>query len=188
MNLSFNNYYLTMFGELDDIDSVISLIDFLSEVNFEYRLGDDYFIATFSSFLGLKELEDLLRGFKSDYVLTEIGEKFVYGFMNKKEQDELFGLIYNENEKISDITNKLIEDITEPFLKSKTETPKNEKAKNEKPKKKAKPRRQKRLKSEYYKNLSKKEKEEMINNILDKGFDNISDYDRRVLSIISKSE
>ena len=183
MNLSFNNYYLTMFGELNEIDSVISLIDFLSEVNFEYRLGDDYFIATFSSFLGLKELEDLLRGFRSDYVLTEIGEKFVYGFMNKKEQDELFSLIYNENEKISDITNKLIEDITEPFLKSKTETPK-----NEKPKKKRKTRRQKRLKSEYYKNLSKKEKEEMINNILDKGFDNISDYDRRVLSIISKSE
>jgi len=28
----------------------------------------------------------------------------------------------------------------------------------------------------------------MINNILDKGVDNISDYDRRVLSIISKGE
>jgi len=178
MNLNFNNYYLTMFGELDEIDSVISLIDFLSEVNFEYKLGDDYFIATFSSFLGLKELEDLFRGFRSDYVLTEIGDKFVYGFLNKKVQDKLFGLIYNENKKISDITNKLIEDITEPFLTSKDEKPNN----------KAKPRRQKRLKSEYYKNLSKKEKEEMINNILDKGFDNISDYDRRVLLIISKNE
>ena len=178
MKHNFKNYYLTMFGDLSEIDSVIALIDFLHEVNFEYKMGDDYFIATFSSFLNMKEVEDLMKGFQCDFVITEITDNFSFSFLNKRSQDELFGLLYIESKKMEDITNNILDEIAGDFSTSNTK----------KPNRKTKPKRQKRLKSEYYKNLSKKEKEEMVNNILDKGFNNISDYDRRVLSIISKSQ
>jgi len=180
MKHNFKNYYLTMFGDfsLSEIDSVISLIDFLHEVNFEYKIGDDYFITTFSSFLNIKELDDLIKEFKIDFVLTEINRNFSFKFLNKETQDDLFGLVYNENKKMEDITNSILDEITDAPPSSNIRNPNT----------KSKVRRQKRLKSEYYKNLNKTQKEEMINNILDKGVDNISDYDRRVLSIISKGE
>ncbi len=178
MKHNFKNYCLTIFGDLSEIHSVISLVDFLHEVNFEYKIGEDYFISTFSSFLNIKELEDLMKGFKNDFTLVEITDNFSFSFSDKTSQDNIFGLTYTDNKKNEDITNNILDDITGDKSSSKTKTPN----------KKVVPSKQKRRKSEYYKNLSKKEKEEMVNNILDKGFNGISDYDRRVLSIISNSE
>lgn len=177
MKYDFKNYCLTIFGDLSEIHSVISLVDFLHEVNFEYKIGDDYFISTFSSFLNIKELEDLMKGFKNNFTLVEITDNFSFSFSDKTSQDEIFGLSYTDNKKNEDITNNILDDITDGTSRSKTKNPN----------KKSKLVKQKRRKSEYYKNLNKKEKEEIVNNILDKGFNEISDYDRRVLSIISNS-
>lgn len=185
MKDNFRDYYLTMFGDLEEIHSVISIIDFISEINFDYRIHENYFMATFSSFLNIKEIEDLVRGFKHDFVLTEMDSKFSFNFSDKETEDEMFGLLNtDEKYKSEDITNKLIQDI----LDDKNESNNDSLLKNFSRKSRRVSTRQKRLKSEYYKNLTKKEKEEMVNNILDKGFDNISDYDRRVLSIISNTE
>ena len=185
MKDNFRDYYLTMFGNLEEIHSVVSVIDFISEINFDYRIHENYFIATFSSFLNIKEIEDLVRGFKHDFVLVEMDGNFSFNFSDKETENEIFGLLNtDEKYKSEDITNKLIEDI----LDSRPESDNDSIFKKFNRQSRRGSRRQTRLKSEYYKNLTKREKEEMVNNILDKGFDNISDYDRRVLTIISKSE
>lgn len=184
MDFNFKNYYLTMFGDLEEIDSLISLLNFIHEVNLDYKLEKGFMVCSFSSFLNRKEIEVLLADFKDDFILVELSDNISWNFKNGKIDKNFFSNLESEETDLKDMTNKLIDEIGKT---SKNETHafdiNKDFLKNFRKNKK-----QRRFKSEYYKNLSKQEKEEMVNKILDKGPENITDYDRRVLSIISKKK
>lgn len=180
MDINFRHYYLTMLGDLEEIDSIVSLLNFIHEVNLEYQLEEGFLVCSFSSILSRKEIGALLEDFKDDFILVEVSDNISWNFKNGKLDDNFFNNLDTEDTDLKDITNKLIDEISK---NSKNETHafdiNKDFLKNFRKKEK-----QRSFKSDYYKNLSKKEKEEMINKILDKGLENITDYDRRVLSII----
>ena len=45
-----------------------------------------------------------------------------------------------------------------------------------------------RINKSYYNNLSEKEKDETINNIIDKGYSNLTDLDKEILEFLTKNK
>ena len=146
-------------------------------------------ISTFISVAEPNELSDYFKSLGRNFMLFDMNSKFSgYNLENKKLHETLFSSMIDSenNDELEEMSNRLIDDINESIIKnpfSGSSKQFNERLRNTikdinfevKP-----------VKIDLDK-LSKSEREEIINDILDKGYENFNEYDKKILNKIGLS-
>lgn len=160
--MKFKNYCLLLVGNTHD---VILEIEKVSESKPNILNGKGLLIATFTSFVSVKEISAWFKMNKRSFFLFELDEESSGFFIDKKEiNDGLFGFLRNLNEPT-------LEDKTSEFLK----VVENEGfvQNNE-------------LTESDIMKLSQKEKDDLLNKFLDNGSENLTDKDKFLINLLSK--
>lgn len=178
--MKFRNYCVVIMG---DTKGVFSEIEKVSDDKPNILDAKGIVIATFSSTLKINELNEWFKLNNRSYFVFDLS---VSGFnITKKEIHEgLFGFLGVMNK---DVLEKRASDLMSAIEDAKIiqETSKRNKNKSEYVDVKTVIR-PKRLTKSDIESMSLKEKEEMMNNIIDKGVENLTDYDKKILPLLVK--
>lgn len=179
MNLK--NYCIVVMG---DTEGVLPEISKVSDSKPKVLNSVGVVISTFISVADAKELEDYFKSLERNFFLFEVGANNAgYNIKNKKvhnglfkDMEKNFSNLKSKSDRIMDEINESLansgsteQDIPVINLKMETKYVKGGISPNKK----------------YYNNLSISEKATIIDEILDKGVDNLSEFDKKVLKIIS---
>jgi hypothetical protein len=155
-------------------------------------------ICTFNSAANAKEMEDYFTSLGRSFFLFEIGAKNTgYNFVNKTIHEGLFSHIKPDLDDLG-MTSKIL--IDEWINNAFTPLPENIKQmliNNSGATKEHNPEQttnietveikgKLKINQSYYNKLSEKERDNIINNIIDKGFSNLTDLDKEILDFLSK--
>ena len=182
MNLK--NYCIVVIG---DTEGILPEILKISDSKPKKINSVGIFICTFISVADAKELEDYFKSLGRNFFLFEVGaNNSGYSINNKDKHDGLFKDMEKNFNDLKSKSDRIMDEIAESLQNSgntEEDTPViNFKMETKTVKSDTRPNKS------YYNNLSISEKETMINEILDKGIDNISDFDKKVLDIISEKK
>ena len=139
-------------------------------------------IATFSSTLTINELNEWFKLHNRSYFVFDLSTS---GFnITKKEiHDGLFGFLGISNK---DILDKRASDLMSAIEDAKIIQENSKKVKIDKPIDFKTEIRPKRLSLSDIESMTNKEKEELMNNIIDKGVKNLTEYDKKLLPLLVK--
>lgn len=170
--MKFRNYCLVVMGSMEYVkDHIIKV----AETKPRYVDAKGILIATFASAAEPTELKDFFKFEGRSFLLFDLDENnSSYELHNEKLNNHLFGYLVDHDDKLREMSNKIMEDISASTTDSiiREIIPKNTSIKvNTKP---------------NYENLSKKEIEAMINDIIDKGVDKLTDSDKEILKKLSE--
>lgn len=172
MNLEFKNYCV-MFMGVFDAKEVKDLITGYSEKSANFVDAKGVMICTFTSAFTIKEIEYGLKTFGVNFFAFELNrETSAYHIIKKDIHDGLFSFV--DKIKLSDIS----KDLREQILSSQS-TLKNKDVIYVKPEKTS-------LTIDDVKKMSKKEKENLWNKIIDNGVENMSEEDKIILKFLSE--
>ena len=181
--MKFRNYCIVFIGDVIGVQKEVRKI--AEESKFLGKKGMT--IATFVSVAEPAELSDYFKSFDRNFLLFDLNEDYSrVNLLDETKHKELFKIVNKHTDKtLEEMSDNLIDEINETLNKtsftgysasdigdslfSEMITPKTKKNKVD------------------LKSLSKKEKEEIINNILDKGYDNLNEYDIKMLDKVSKN-
>lgn len=147
--------------------------------------GGGIVVATFSSAIEIKELSEWFKLNNRNFLVFDLDQKSS-GFHIFKEDihKKLFGFLNEINDEIlKKRTNDLIDAIEDAKIIQ--ETSKRNRDRNKTIDVKAMVRPKKYTESEIEK-MTSKQKEEIINNIIDNGVDKMTEYDKKLLQILAK--
>lgn len=163
----FKNYCIVILGETKNSKLEIEKI---SEGSIKYVPGRNIILCTFLSILNVGELTEYFKSFDKNFLLFEINNK-VSGFniKDKTIEEQLFGTIHNDY--LSELTNMSSEFLD--FISKSMDNTGHTKTVN------------KDMVHEID-TLSKKEMQTIIDEILNKGVENITKNDKLLLEKISK--
>lgn len=177
----FRSYCLVILGRVEGVKEEISKI---SETAVRYVDAKGIVIATFSTVATTLELKEFFTLNNRSFVLFEMGDgNYGVNLTNKAIHEHLFGQHDNTGSDIlNTLTGKLLSDISasmgsyivpEPVISGSSQT------------------RSVRSKNIDYDDvaltkLSVEEREKIVNNIIDKGVENLNEHDKKVLKKISK--
>ncbi len=178
----FTNYCIVVMGKTEGVLPEIAKV---SDSKPKVLNSVGVVISTFISVANAKELEDYFKSLERNFFLLEVGAGNTgYNINNKKVHNGLFREMEKNYSNLKDKSDKIMDEISESFtnsgsteedipfinLKMETKTVKSDTRPNK----------------SYYDNLSVSEKAVIIDEILDKGVDNLSEFDKKVLEMISK--
>ena len=164
--MEFKNYCIIVMGQTDGI---LNEVNKISEKILGSMDAKGLVIITFVANSEVGELSDFFKEYKRNFVLFVLDDNVSgYNFLKNDIQNELFGNLQPNELKI--MTDKLLKEV-------KT---------NEIDKNLIKDKTLKTLTDEELSNLSEDEKEEKINEIIDKGINNLNDYDKDILDKLTK--
>ena len=172
--MTFKNYCVIIMG---DTNGVVKEIEKISDSKPNILDAKGIVIATFTSFVDVKEISAWFMVNNRSFMVFDLDPTASGVFITKPEVYEgLFGFLKETNKK--DLDSKTYE-----FLKDMVRNPNHiEDAVivEEEIEKKVE------LSESEIEKMSKNEKEKMINEIIDKGFENLTEYDKKILALLAK--
>lgn len=172
--MKFRNYCLVVIGNTDGVDNEIKKI---CETGPNSIKGGGLVVATFSSAVEPKELNDWFRLNKRSFFLFDLNaETSGFHIIKPDIHEGLFGFLKTVN--LEDKTEELLREINST---SDTKTPKSGSTIEVSTKI-----RQRRITQQDVDKMSKDEKDELWNKIVDNGIEKMSDEDKNLLQILSK--
>jgi hypothetical protein len=142
-------------------------VEKFSEIKLGHLLSQNVYISTFVSMVDIAEMTDWFRSRDMNFFIFKVDPKVSgFGLTKKEMENGLFGLI--------DFIN--VKEMTDKFFKSQFDNlePDVETADRDG------------LNLEDIEHMSPFDKETLINKILDKGVENMSEEDKKILSILTK--
>jgi hypothetical protein len=159
---------------MGNTENVVSEIIKISETKPNVLNSKGILISTFSSVVSPKEIGDFLKLNNRNYLLFDLNEENSNFWIGKEEIHEgLFGFLKEFNE---DILKQKTEDLLSTIDLEMTSTTVNSKTKAKKEPK---------ISIDDINNMSPKEKNDLINKLIDKGINNLSAYDKKILTKLS---
>ena len=177
--MKFKNYCMVVMGKTEGFKLEIGK---LSEGSPRFLEARGITISTFVSVADVSEISDYFKSLNRNFLIFET-DNSVSGFNlnNQKLYEALFGHLNKSFDiELEDMTNKLMDDINETSEintvsgNTYTEPPR------------AKTSKVKNNNSIDIENMSQSEREELLNTILDKGADKLTNKDRELLDILIK--
>ena len=178
--MKFRNYCIVIMGASDN-DGVKLEIEKITESKINILDAKGILIATFTSGVSPKELSDWFRLNKRNFLLFDLDDQNSgFNIMKKDISDGLFGFL-------GEMNNKNLEDRASEFLKDveMTSDTKNIKSYMKQSRRQTQPK-VKPLTKEDIDNMSIKDKQELQDKIIDNGIENMSEYDKKILSFLWK--
>lgn len=176
--MKFRNYCVVIMG---NTQNVFFEIEKVSETTPNVLDGGGIVVATFSSAIEVKELSEWFKLNNRNFLVFDLDQKSS-GFHIFKEDihKKLFGFLNEFNdETLKKRTNDLINAIEDAKIIQET----SRKNKGINVKTVLKP---KRITETDIENMTLKEKEEIINKIIDNGVENMTEYDKKILPLLAK--
>ena len=170
--MKFRNYCIVIMG---DTKNVLPEIVKISETKPNILDSKGILIATFASIAEPKEITDYFKLNGRNFLVFDLNEENSGVFISKKEiNDGLFGFLKEfNNEVLKQKTEELMTTI-DLEMTSTTVSSKSRKLKTEF-----------QFSIEEIYNMSPKEKNELMNKLIDKGTENLSEYDKKILTMLS---
>lgn len=167
--MKFRNYCMMVVGNTKAVYPEISKV---SESKPNFLDGKGLIIATFTSFLDPTELTDYFKSNDRSFLLFDLNSENSGYFITKPEiQESLFGFLKDMGEE--ELKNKSEEFLTvlkSGSLTSHTETVMSKHVVTEK----------------EVQSMTKFEKEELFNQIIDNGVENLTEHDKKILNLLAK--
>lgn len=179
----FKNYCGVFFNPIDDLNAIISKI---SEDSPRVMKGKGISIYTFTSVIDATILTDYFKSYNLNFFVFDLSKSNSgFNFTDKDKESDLFGFLdKNIKSDFENLSNILMDDIIKnspvnkksepninPVLKYKNETKKDDDLD--------------RL-LDSIENMSKNDRNSMLNDIIDKGVENLNESDKKILEKISK--
>lgn len=170
--MKFRNYCIVIMG---DTKNVLPEIVKISETKPNILDSKGILIATFASIAEPKEITDYFKLNGRNFLVFDLNEENSGAFISKKEiNDGLFGFLKEfNNEVLKQKTEELMTTI-DLEMTSTTVSSKSRKLRTEF-----------QFSIEEIYNMSPKEKNELMNKLIDKGAENLSEYDKKILTMLS---
>jgi len=175
--MKFRSYCMLVLGKTDGcIDEITKIAERVPKVLPAKGINITTFVSAFSPM----ELEDYFKGYGRNFFLFEIDPTTSgYNINNEAIRDNLFAHLISGKGDLEEMSNRMIEDIN-MITNSK---PISGSSKGIIVESKTRPLR---VNKEDYEGLNYTEKQELINDILDKGFIKLSDRDKEILELLGK--
>jgi hypothetical protein len=170
----FRNYCLVLLGKFNK-DSAVDELAKISEIKVNYIYTTGVFMSTFSTILTPNEMKNILKLCKNNFFMFELNDNVsAFNLTDKQIEEGLFGYLktINLNKMDEDFINDIINDenniINEVINNNNNITPdeiasiKNIDA------------------------MTKEEKEDLLNTIIEKGVENLTDDDKYLLNLLAK--
>ena len=181
----FRNYCIVIMG---DTEGALMEIAKISDNKPKVLASVGIIICTFVSVADAKELEDYFESLERSFVLLEVGASNTgYNLKNKKVHEGLFSEMELNKDTLEKKSNKLMNEINESFTNNSGTTREEIPTVNLKLETKV-VKAETKINESYYENLDIDDKLNLIDQMLDKGYENLSEFDKKVLKIISKEE
>lgn len=154
-------------------------IDKVAQTTPNYLEAKGITIATFVSALEPNELTEFFKSFNRSFIILDLDESSSgFNITNNQLHNKLFGHISRkDHNELEEMTNRLMDEITYNndisgntkinFIRTNVSEPEDI--------------------IEEFDEMSKTEKEELMNEILDKGLENLTDHDRKILEKLTKN-
>lgn len=169
--MRFRNYCILVMGNMDGVkDDIIKI----AETKPRYIDAKGILIATFASVGEPSELEDFFNFNGRSFFLFDLDKQNSgYHLDNTQLHNHLFGHLVDDEDKLKEMSDRIMEDISANTADNiaKVMTPKSK---------------EKLGKEIDYSELTKKEREKIVNKILDKGVEKLNDSDKEILKKISE--
>lgn len=169
MIMKFRNYSIIFFGKINK--SVLNEIFKISESSpnvFSYK-KTDVIICTLSSALEVNELDDYLKSFNVNFLFFDLNIGCGYNIIDNAISEQLFGNFkLKDTEELTKMANKMMDDIYEERKIRKTKKTDIDDI------------------DVIVNNLDCNSVDEIINEILDKGSKNITEYDKIIMDNLIK--
>lgn len=180
--MKFRNYCIIAMGNMEGIkDDIIKV----AESKPRYIDAKGILIATFSSVVEPSELKDFFNFNERSFFIFDLNENSSGCHLNnKKLNNHLFGYLMDTDDKLKDMSDRLADAVSDAVSDSDeyvSATTRNS-GYDIKPIKTTK------LPTVNVSGLSNKDKEILLNEILDKGFDKITERDMKILKKLTDSE
>ena len=170
--MRFRNYCIVIMG---DTKNVLPEIVKISETKPNILDSKGILIATFASIAEPKEITDYFKLNGRNFLVFDLNEENSGVFISKKEiNDGLFGFLKEFN---SEVLKQKTEELMTTIDLEMTSTTVNSKSR--------KLRTESQVSIEEIYNMSPKEKNELMNKLIDKGAENLSEYDKKILTMLS---
>lgn len=164
--MEFKNYCIVVMGYTDGVLNEINKIS-------EKVLGNlnviGLTITTFTSVADIKELNQFFKEYKRNFLLFIIDDNVsAHNFLSKYQhiENELFGKTLKTNE-LTNLSNKLVNDLKNNKIDKLTD-------------------KESKLSIEEIQSLNEEEKNKKITELIEKGYQNLDDYDKDILDKLSK--
>lgn len=163
--MTFRNYCIVLIGNTNGVEAEITKV---SETKPNFFDAKGLFIATFSSFIEPSELTEWFTECGRNFMVFDLNEENSgFNITNKTIHNGLFGFIKNVN--VEEVTNAFIETIPEyEYDKNKTKKQTNK------------------LDASKIEKMGVSEREELLNDLIDFGLENLSENDKKLLSLLVK--
>jgi len=172
--MKFRNYCIVVMGIAEN-NSIKKEIEKVSESKINILDARGIIIGTFTSALSTKELSDFFKLNDRNFLLFDLNEENSGVNILKKEIHEgLFGFLKEMGEdNLEDKANEFLKDVETHDVKRVSRTRRNHL-------------KTKKLTQEDIDKMSNKEKDELQNSIIDNGLENMTEYDKEILSFLWK--
>jgi len=180
--MKFRSYCIVVMGETSGCKLEIGKI---AEDSPRFLEAKGITIATFSSIADVSEITDYFKSLNRNFLIFDTNpDSSGYFLTNEGLHDALFGHISKEYDlELEDLTNKLIDDISSVNEKSSSGITSHGSSIENKPIE-IKPK--VRYIKEKLKEMRKGDRDNIMNEILDKGVENLTDYDKEILEFLTK--
>lgn len=170
--MKFRNYCLVVIGDTKD---VLSEIIKISDNKPNVLDAKGILIATFSSVVEPQEVTDYFKINKRNFLVFDLNVNNSGFYIEKKDiHDGLFGFL---NQYTDEILKRKTEDLLSTIDIELTSTTVESKVKKTK--------KRDVISIDEIKKMTPQEKNELMNKLIDKGVNNLSEYDKKILSLLS---
>jgi hypothetical protein len=161
--MTFRNYCIVVIGNTNGVEAEITKV---SETTPNFFNAKGLFIGTFSSFMEPNEITEWFIECGRNFMVFDLDEKNSgFNITNKTIHNGLFGFIKTLN--VEEITDSFMESVGEyNFDKTKMDSNK--------------------LDIEKIKKMGVSEREELLNNLIEFGLENLSENDKKLLPLLVK--
>lgn len=175
--MKFRDYCIVVMGNMESVkDDIVKIAEGIPR----YIDAKGILLATFSSAAEPAELRDFFDFNGRSFFLFDLDkENSAYHMDNEKLNNHLFGYLLNQDDRLKEMSDRFMDVISASTKDGKVIISKDKsKSKNNKNKKV--------MVKVNIDEMTKKEREKMVNKILDKGFEKITNSDKLMLKEISE--
>lgn len=163
----FKNYCLVLLGKFDK-ELAFEELSKISEIKINFIYTTGVYIASFSTIMTPKEMKNLLKICKNNCFIFELSDEVsCYNLEDKEIEAGLFKLLEDVN----------LDEMSKNFIQDLEETPKD--IVHELTFKKGDI-------VKYVNTLTEEDKETLMNTLIDKGVDKLTELDKKILNLLSK--
>lgn len=172
--MEFKNYCLVVMGYTDGI---VPEIEKISDSKPTILDAKGLILSTFTTFVDIQEIKAWFTMNKRSFLVFELNDETSAYFINKPDiQEGLFGFLAN-------FSDESLKEKTSDFLKAIKNEEKLEDAVEIKNVKKIKP---KEVSVADFEGYNKEEKNNLLNQYIDKGVENLTENERKILNFLAK--